>query len=287
MKSNENYVAFPVVNLKQILVPWSECLGVSLGPQSCEIAQEMRKREFDYAPVFSSNEPRAGVVGLISQSRLENLIREKILLSENDEGIIPIDSAEIWEDTRLDVLLRQMAERPAWIVFYEGDAGEYGTYHICCGLVTRSDLNKHPIRTIVYEIFAMLETALADLVMRSTGDPFTWIRRLDEDSQARILGYWELSKLQNVNTGPVVGATLSELLRVVAKNKLLCSNLAYKSRSSFDDAVGCLPAIRNQVMHPVRPLISNADSCVRLERAIRETIRLTESVRGVLQLGKI
>jgi hypothetical protein len=283
MKSNGNHVSFPVVDLKQILVPWSKCLSVSVGPLSCKIAHEIQEREFDYAPVFSSNKPRAGVVGLISQSRLADIIKEKRILSKDDEGIISAASAEIWVDTSLDVLLSKMAKRQAWIVVYEGDAEERGTYYVSYGLVTRSDLNKHPIRTIVYEIFAKLETALAELVMRSTDDPFTWIRRLNEDSQARILGYWELSKLQNVNTGPVAGATLSELLRVAAKNKFIYSNLGYRSRSSFEEAVGCLPEIRNQVMHPVRPLVSSADSCVRLERAIRETIRLTESVRGVLR----
>lgn len=106
-----------------------------------------------------------------------------------------------------------------------------------------------------------------------------WIRKLSEDSQARILGYWELSKLQNVNVGPVAGLMLSDLLNVIAKNEGMRTRFGFKSRKAFEDEVGCLPGVRNQIMHPVRPLVTNAESCRFLENTIRTALFLVECIK--------
>ena len=276
MESMLKGVRFPEVDLEQILVPCSQCLGVAVGAELTERVRAMNESDFDYAIVLSSSDSRAGVLGLILRAHLEKLVEEKRTLTAEDANIAPIEHAEIDVRASLGLLLHQMGERPAWLVTHEGDAEQYGMYYMVYGLVTRSDLNKHPVRTLVYEVFAKLEIALAELILRSTADHLEWIRRLNEDSQARILGYWELSKLQNVNVGPVAGAMLSDLLNVIAKNEKMRSKLGYESRNSFEDVVGHLPGVRNQVMHPIRPLISDAACCISLENAIRTALVLTE-----------
>ena len=286
MTSDHERVPFPQVDLQRILVRWSDCLSVVLGRIDPDLVDEMRRRDFDYAPVLRSAGPDGGVLGLISRERLEELASEGREVTEGNKGIhLARQFFEVWVRSSLDELLRQMAERPAWIV-EDHHAGEYGEHHMIYGMVTRSDLNKHPIRVIVYEVLAKLEMELARCVSESFADHWEWIGRLNEDSQARILGYWELAKRKEVDTGPVAGATLSELLRAVSVSKELLRKLGYSSRKTFDKETSRIPGVRNEVMHPVRPLITDAESCLRLEAVLREAIRLAERARAVLEAGK-
>jgi len=272
----------PVVDMEQILVPWQECLRVPLGPVTFDLVHEMQERDFDYAPVFSTAEPSAAVLGLISRQRLANLAKGGQELSEDDEGIVFLEYDEIWVKTSLSMLLGKMVERPAWMVVHEGDAEQYGPIFKTYGLVTRSDLNKHPVRVIIYEILAKLEMALAAVVRRHFNDPFDWIRQLSEENQARILGYWEVAKLKGVDAGPVAVTTLNDLLNVTAKDRGLYSIFGYGSRSAFEKALGGIRNIRNQTMHPVRPLITDADSCTSLKRTLGNALTLTTRAEGKL-----
>jgi len=287
MTSEPERVAFPDVDMQEILVPWRECLGVPLGPVSPALLDQMRVCDFDYASVFSSTEPNEGVLGLVSRERLEELVQVGQELTKDDEGILFAGYGEIWVRTSLDTLLRKMAERSAWMVVYEGDAEEYGPLFVSYGLVTRSDLNKLSVRVIVYQLLAKLEMALASLVSKSVSDHLSWIRRLSDESQARILGYWELSKLRGVDIGPVASATLAELLKVIGKDEDLRSRIGYNSHNAFKRDVGAIPDIRNQTMHPVRPLITHTESCLRLEAVLRTAIKLTEGVQEALLPGKL
>lgn len=76
---------------------------------------------------------------------------------------------------------------------------------------------------------------------------------------------------------------LSELLRIIAQHEKFYSDLGFKSRNDFEKATGKLPEIRNQVMHPVRPLIYDGDSCLRLESALKKAIIITERIKNKLK----
>jgi len=277
MTADEEYLPFPEVDIEKILVKWDDCVTVTLGLVPQELPEKMEIQDFDCAPVFDGDT----LLGLISRERLQELAINGHKLADNDHGIVLTDDCEVRPGVRLDALLSKMAERAARIVLHEGDAGDYGPLTVTYGLLTRSDLNRHPVRVTVYQLLAALEMALADLVRKSVSDHLTWIKRLREDSQARILGYWELSKLKGVDTGPVAGATLSDLLNATAKLPGLSSRLGYKSRTAFDDAVGGIPDVRNQVMHPVRPLVTDPQSCLRIKAVLEEVVRLTRRVQGL------
>jgi len=276
MKSDPDFVAFPTVDLQEILVPLEKCLKITVGPVSYKIVTEMRERHFDFLPVFLSDKPHATLIGLVSHDRLETLLKEKKELSQDDDEIMK--DVDIPLRTSLDYVLELLAEKPTRLVTYEGEA-EGQT--ICCiyGIVNKSDLDKPAVRKIIYEILTKLEIALANYIASQNIEPFKLIQSLNEDSQARILGYWELSKRKNVDTGPLTGAMLSELLRIVARDKSLYSELDFKSRNEFEKNIGYLPDIRNQIMHPVRPLILDEQSCLRLQEALKKAIFITEKIQ--------
>lgn len=276
-KHKRDFVSFPVVDLSEILVIWDKCLKVIIGPISDEIIKEMIDKNFDYVPVLSSDSPNAAVLGLISRTRLEVLYKERKYLDKNDTEILDISNVEIPVRSNLDNVLRLLSSQPTRIVTREGEANNQTDFCIY-GLINRSDLNKPPIRKIIYEILARLEISLANYIVMQNMDPYILIQGLKEESQARILGYWELSKRKNVDTGPLTGAMLPELINIVAKNKHLYTELGFKSRSEFEENTELFADIRNQVMHPVRPLITDRDSCLHLEQALTKAIDIIQKL---------
>lgn len=249
---------FPTVDLRNLLIPWDKCLGVQPGPIDPTVVATMEQKDYDFAPVFQPVKSGRAVLGLVSRERLRQLHREGLKLSPSDEGI---SHPEIYDRTSMSVLLDTMASLPAAIVVVDQD--HYGTAPL--GLLTRSDLNKHPFRSIIYSLLANLEMKLASLVEESFEDHWDWVSHLNEEKQARVIGYWELSKRRGVDVGPVGAATLTEMFTVIAKTETLRSLLGCPSRKSFDEAVSRIPDLRNQIMHPVRPLITDAESIVKLK----------------------
>ena len=131
------------------------------------------------------------------------------------------------------------------------------------GLFTRADLNRHPFRAEIYFALAHLESELAQLIRRSFDDPWDWLDLLSEEKQARIIGYWEISKRRGVDHGPVGAAMLTELLQIATKSDRLRKLLGFESKKLFKSATGRIPDLRNQIMHPVRPLIVDESSVIR------------------------
>ncbi|MGC9057449.1 MAG: hypothetical protein ACP5J6_11420, partial [Candidatus Saccharicenans sp.] len=230
-------------------------------------------------PVFLSDAPNSALLGLISRQRLEKLLSENKELAKDDKEIIVAD-IPIW--SKLDYILELFSQTPTRIVSHENEAEEH-TFYSAYGIVNKSDINRPPIRKIIYEILAELEMRLAEYIDSKRTDPFALIESLNEDSQARIIGYWELAKRKNADTGPLAGAMLSELIRIVAKN--FYAELGFKSRNEFEKATGQLPEIRNQVMHPVRPLITDEKSCFLLKDALYNAILITEKIKNKIHFS--
>lgn len=141
------------------------------------------------------------------------------------------------------------------------DVSEYywkeGYCERALGLITIPDLNKPPLRALVYMLLARLETCIGRVVRDGYADPMEWVDRIEDSQQRqRIIDYWRQSELDRVNVGPEAGATLTELLRAAGAKPELCRQLGYDSRSQLKKATAPVVDIRNQIMHPVRPLVT-------------------------------
>lgn len=147
------------------------------------------------------------------------------------------------------------------------------------GLLTISDLNRHPLRAELYSLMSHAEVELATLVEKAFPDAWTWIRSLNESHQVGILGYWELSRRRGVDVGPVAATTLSQLIRVVSRSKDLLAKLDFQSRNEFEVLTGSIPELRNVVMHPVRPLILEQGDVSRVRDTVLAVRDLLERTR--------
>jgi hypothetical protein len=235
----------------------------------------MEEEDYHFAPVFEQLKSSQAVLGLVSRERLKELHLCNLDLQSDDPAIC---HPEIYDRTSMSVVLDTLRANVAVVVIV--DQAEAGQCPL--GLLTRSDLNKHPFRAIIYSLLAALETRLAKLVRNQFEDPWVWVSRLNEEKQARILGYWELSKRKGIDVGPVSATTLAELLTIVAGTNELRSSLGYKSRNSFEDAIGRLPDLRNQIMHPVRPLITDVDSVTKLKTDLSAVITFTDQLKNAV-----
>lgn len=192
---------FPEVDLRELLIAWEKCFSVEPGLVEAKTVSVMEANQWDFAPVFDKT-TTPQLVGLIPRTRLQELNFCSNKLSADDNAIV---RPEIQDRIRMDDLLERMQTTLATIVVNSDDAD--GKQAL--GLFTRADLNRHPFRSEIYFALAHLESELAKLIRRSFDDPWDWLDLLSEEKQARIVGYWKISKRRGVDHGPVGAAMLT------------------------------------------------------------------------------
>jgi hypothetical protein len=243
------------LNLDHMLVPLGRCVSVSCGAISDRILRTLKENAYEQAPVLND----AGeVLGVIERVRLELLYSQKASISEADPEI---DPTRLPSKVNLGKLLDVLSERRAAIVERGGGPA---------GLLTISDLNKHPVRSVLYLILAELEMELASLIADVCPDPWEWLPTLSRERQVRVIGFWEVTKRFDVNadTGPLSACMLTDLISVLAKTEKVRTAAGYRNSNEVYKPLSRLAELRNKVMHPVSPLVLGIEDV----RGIKETI---------------
>jgi hypothetical protein len=272
-----------LVQMDLLLTPLENCLAFSPGAVDQTQLERMQASGFDDAPVLCADK----VLGVVSLSTLEELALrnhpltiDAVRVTDRRMWLVCSANARISVTHLLDALIQErctfICDAPRSVLDPAGPVR---------GFLTISDLNRHAFRTAMYNILAELEARLAFVIESRYGDPWDWIRRLSEEHQVRILGYWDLSKRTGLDVGPVSAATLTNLLKVAGQNADLLSILGFVSRSAYDKAIGGLPGIRNCVMHPARPLITRHSDIERILKAVRLATTLHQALVGVNSRG--
>jgi hypothetical protein len=270
-----------VLDVERLCVTLDRCVAVVPGPVDQNVLSVLTERGYDQAPVY---DPVSRYYwGLVETTYLRTLFETDQPLSSDDPHV----RDERWEFrvgplVTLFGLLDKMAEQRSVLVIRESDATEYGHHESIWGLFTISDLNRQAVRSAIYRLLADVESGLAKWLEEIFPDPWAWLQHLDEEQQARVLGYWELSKKQGVDVGPVAALTLAQLVNVIARHDTASERLGYPSRSQFAKSTGRLPRLRNRVMHPVRPLILTHQDVGDAYRAVLVLEDLRERVDGLL-----
>ncbi len=248
--------ALPAIDLFELAVPFRDAVSLTVGSAvSRQILDIAKSRYLDHLIVVDE----AGhPVGFIPTSALQHA------LDEPAPWVVCIQLVfkhTLHRHITLDALLEAFESRTIAAVISHPPEGSDR-------FVTFSDLNKHPVRSAMYPLFAELEAHLATLIERRHEDPWRWIAHLDRDKQARIVGYWELSKRDGVDIGPIAGATLHELLTIVRKDSALRDSLGITNGNKWDSLAHSINELRNLVMHPVRPMFSNPDDLAKTRQKL-------------------
>lgn len=256
------------MDIYEYCTPIESCVYVRLGEIEASTVDVLVQSQHDQAVVKDKDD---AVVGIVETEHLQHLLENRVILTETDEKLF---RTEVDASLSLMEVLTTLADSRAALVVKENG----GKDPVELGLITISDLNRHTFRAMLYSLLVKLETELALLIERSFANPWDWISLLNEDTQAAILGYWELSKRRNVDIGPVAATTLSQLINVLEKGKLV-GRLGFASGNQFGKSSGSIPKLRNSVMHPIRPLITDMDSVKKVKETVELIIRLTEKAK--------
>lgn len=270
-----------VIDLERLCIPLDRCVTVTPGPVDPLVLSTLTERGYDQTPVYDPSS--RCYYGLAETGYLRSLLEAGKPL-RHDDGRIRDEERNFRVSSFVTIfdLLEKMAAQRAVIVISESDATEYGPGEIIWGLFTISDLNRHAVRSAIYHLLADVEAGMAKWLEALLPDPWAWLRYLDEEQQARILGYWELSRRKGMDVGPVAAVTLAQLLKVFSRDERAARQLGYESRSKFEKAVGRLPYIRNGVMHPVRPLVLAHEDVERINRGVLTLEKLRDRIEVLL-----
>lgn len=270
------------IDLERLCIPLDRCVTVVPGPVDPAALSVLEQHTYDQAPVYDPSSRRYW--GLVETCYLRSLFESGQPLQQDD----PVLQDEghkfhIGPFVTIFSLLQKMASRRAIIVFRDSDATEYGHVEFIWGLITISDLNRHGVRSGIYRLLADVESGLARCLELEHQDPWKWLRHLDEEYQARVLGYWELSKKQGVDVGPIAALTLSQFIQIICRDDKGATRLGYPSRTQFKRVASGLPSLRNRVMHPVRPLVHSIEDVERVRASVFNLEVLRERVEKLIR----
>jgi len=255
------------IRVSSIMTPRRKLVSVCLDDRVKEALVKAKEGAFDQLPVLDK---KAGIVGLISVDELQDCSSEAMV----SEYFVPLAKCKpLQTKDGISKTLRTLHKQPSSLVADKNKV---------TGLVDRSDLNKHPARAYFYVWLSSLEMELARFI--DTRRPKnSWIGLLSKKTQIQVLGNTEYERRRGNNTPPIEYLDLSDLTMIIAKNEALRCELGFSSREKFNKHVGGLIDLRQTIMHPVRTLVSDADSMdtlVKREKRLR-SFRLT--VRRILK----
>lgn len=262
-RHNDYHPMLPSVDLMRLSTPREACLMVTVGVINREMVDRALMNRFDQLPVLDGN---GNLCGVVASKHVAELLERDEPLVESDPAI---ELNEIDPKPGLLTVLQEFSEHRS-LVIRDTTRGERWF-----GLVTLSDLNRHAFRALLYPVLAQLEELMANFIVNNTEDHWDWLKYLSEDAQARLIGRWEIDKRKSVDIDVMAGCTLTEMITIVQKSKVLSSRLGFTTTNRFREQHGAIPEIRNRVMHPVRPLVSSQS----------EVCKLYERITGVVELS--
>lgn len=256
------------VDLRPLSTGREHCLTLRTGPIDPDTIQQAETSRFDQLPVLDDS---ARLCGLIATKRARQLLDAG---DELDPVAHKLDFRIFTQTVDLFDLLGAFEDHRA--VIFRRDEDDAASDDDWFALVTISDLNRHPFRSRLYPILAELESALAELIDRHFKHSDEWLSVCSEDARARILNMWQLAIRNRVDISPITGCTLIDMINIVKKSAALCLLLGFSSQSAYKKATGSLSDLRNQILHPVRPLILDQHDVHKLQETLDVVLRLTE-----------
>jgi len=255
------------IKIPSIMTPSKELISVSINDHIRVALTKASEGPFDQLPVLDN---KARIVGLVYMDKLQGCSSEATV----SDYLIPLAECKPLRTTDgISKAVRILHTQPANLVV-DGEK--------VVGLVHRSDLNKHPARTYFYLWLSALEMGLARLVALRLPDN-AWVELLGEQAQIQVLGKMEFESRRNNSIAPSEYLDLSDLVGIIKKNEPLQRELGFDSRSKLEGEIGGLVQLRHTIMHPVRTLVSGAESMNTLVDREKRLRAITLTVQRILK----
>jgi hypothetical protein len=146
------------------------------------------------------------------------------------------------------------------------------------GLVTYSDLNKSPVRALIFILISKFEFLLLQQIKNNYENSLSWFNKLDRKRQNKISNIFENKKKADADTVIEDCLNLGDMICILEQDEDFRSRIGYLSKSSCEKELGCLDDLRNRTMHPSDSLIDSYDDVAKLgervERLKKATLRI-------------
>lgn len=143
------------------------------------------------------------------------------------------------------------------------------------GLVTHADLNKLPVRTFLYSLLSELEMMLGDLIKKrklSNNEIFSAID--DKEERKRQAEIQQKLSEADLELDIVDTLYLRELVSIIRMHDDLRTQFQFPSMTQLDNAMNPLVTLRNDVMHPNKPILHRSRNVMKLHEQIERVTTL-------------
>ena len=182
----------------------------------------------------------------------------------------PRDHA-VARSTQISDLFPLLAQKKVLVV--TGDGGM-----VLDGVVSYADLNRRPVRVLVYAFLSELEGKLGESLRSAEGDPDRFLKQYGKFLNESTLGRWMKARLSGVGIHPIENSSLSDLARILSEVEGHRSKLGFQTKGEATRAFSPLAEMRNKVMHPVRLLVRSLDDAKKLDECFNKLTHLLERI---------
>ena len=139
------------------------------------------------------------------------------------------------------------------------------------GLISVANLNCRQVKVYLFSLLSELEMELGKLLKQNCSEDdlldLTFRRPDPKDKHLKLKERYEKDQCAGIEVPIVEYLYLSDMVRCIRTKKLF-GQLDFESAGKYDDALNPLVTLRDNVMHPVRSLITKPEECQDLWRYI-------------------
>ena len=210
---------------------------------AADVLAAMARRKFKAAGIRKDGT----TCGYVRQEELGEGTCGDFLRSFEDGEVVP-DSAAFPE------LVMRLNDRPRLFVTVLGEVG---------GIVTRSDLQKPPVRMWLFGMITIIEMGLTRLIESAYPDG-SWRQCLSEGRLQKAEALLEERKRRNQDLDLLDCLQFSDRGQIVLRNEELRTRAGFVSRSRGEQTVKELEALRNNLAHSQDIIVCDWDIMVKM-----------------------
>ena len=237
------------IRARHLETPLDQVVGFDVETSECHTVGVLSDHGFDQAPVFRDGSPVGFVIGADLDMQGGGHIETK-MQTLGPEHLVSGESS-------LERTIRWLAERKFLFVL-DGNA--------ITGLMTTADLNKRAGRTYFFLMLAELELVLSELIRQKfpvqpaasdTSMPQPGVlEALGHARRNGVLDRFSDDQRQGVDADLVACLTFADVCRVAENDAEIRGGLGFESKKRAKETFEPIKALRDDVMHPVRAMLT-------------------------------
>ncbi|MDQ0279070.1 CBS domain-containing protein [Arthrobacter silviterrae] len=222
------------IRARHIARPLSDAFSCSTENDSLDILIELRRRQYSFCPVIEDGNP----IGIVAAADCQTDLKVRDIAQPIE--LVSVISA----DTELLEVAKRLLLAPFQFIL-EGSR--------LCGFVTETDLGSANGKSFAYMNLAAVEVDICKYLRICCLDQELAISSLGENRQSDLAKFINRLRSEDQFIDHFAACNLSDLLQIVIRQKEFRAEIA--NFGGWSRLSSGLPILRNDIMHPDRPLL--------------------------------